>query len=354
MGTIAPAGTGAAAGAAGGPDEPFLSAGLDLRGRWPDRISDLQLLEAMTVLRVFEEKVRDLRMSNDIVGSVHLGIGQEAVSVGALAALRRDDPVFATYRGHGWALASGSSVEALFAELLGRQGGVNGGRGGSAYLSDADCAFYGENSIVGGAVPIACGAALASRFSDGRRVSLTAFGDGAMNQGSVNEAFNFAAAMHLPVVFVCENNRYSELTLITDVVRNEQLFERGIAFGIPSIRIDGNDARAVATAVFEAAERARSGEGPTLIEAMTERLAGHYIGDAEQYRVPGEMDRLRAGEPIVRLRAALPDAGQATSVDARATEAVSEAAERALAQPLADADGVHLHVYAAGSGEPDA
>ena len=354
MSTIARAGTGAAAGASGAPDSSVLSAGLDLRGRWPERVSDVQLLEAMTVLRAFEEKVRDLRQSSDIVGSVHLGIGQEAVAVGALAALRRDDPVFATYRGHGWALASGSSVEALFAELLGRQGGVNGGRGGSAYLSDADSAFYGENSIVGAGAPIACGAALASRFSDDQRVTLTVFGDGAMNQGSVNEAFNFAAAMRLPVVFVCENNRYSELTLIADVVRNDQLFERGSAFGIPSVRIDGNDARAVAAAVSEAAQRARAGEGPTLIEAMTERLAGHYIGDAEQYRVAGEMERLHAGEPLVRLRAALSDAAEADAVIARAVEAVSQAAERALAQPLADADGVHLHVYAPTTGVTDA
>src|SRR3954470_21087271 len=127
MSTIAPAGAGAATGGSRAPDGSVLSAGLDMRGRWPDRLSDIQLFEAMTVLRAFEEKVRDLHQSRDIVGSVHLGIGQEAVAVGALAALRPDDPVFATYRGHGWALASGSSVEALFAELLGRQGGVNAG-----------------------------------------------------------------------------------------------------------------------------------------------------------------------------------------------------------------------------------
>jgi TPP-dependent pyruvate/acetoin dehydrogenase alpha subunit len=326
---------------------------LNLRGRWPDVPDDL-LLEAMTVLRVFEERVHELRLSNDIVGSVHLGIGQEAVPVGALAGLRHDDPVFATYRGHGWALACGASTEALFAELLGRQGGVNGGRGGSAYFSDADHAFFGENSIVGAGAPIACGAALASRFSGDGRVALTVFGDGAVNQGSVTEAFNFAAAMRLPVVFVCENNRYSELTLIADVVRNDRLFERGAAFGMPSLRIDGNDPRAVAAAVFEAAERGRGGEGPTLIEAMTERLAGHYIGDAEQYRQPDEMDRLRAAEPLVRLRAAMADGDRAEAIGARATGAVRAASDRALAQPLADVGDVTDHVYGPATGDVDA
>jgi pyruvate dehydrogenase E1 component alpha subunit len=329
------------------PDSPSADR-LRLRGRRPDEVTDATLLAAMTALRAVEEKVRELRLAGEIVGSVHLGIGQEAIPVGALTALREDDPVFATYRGHGWALACGSSFEQLFAELLGREGGMNGGRGGSAYLSDADSFFFGENSIVGAGTPIACGAALAARHDGSGQVSLAVFGDGAMNQGAVSEAFNFAAALHLPVVFVCENNRYSELTLIADVVNNDRLFERGHPYGIPSVRIDGNDPRAVAAAVGEAVARARGGGGPSLIEAMTERLVGHYIGDAEQYRVPGELDRLLADEPVVRMRRTMkgPDQQQ-DAIVAAVRAAVSAAADRARSQPLAEVTEVRDHLYAA-------
>jgi TPP-dependent pyruvate/acetoin dehydrogenase alpha subunit len=325
---------------------------LELRGRGADQTTDDMLLAAMTTIRAVEEKIRELRSSGEIVGSVHLSIGQEAIPVGALTAMLRDDPVFATYRGHGWALASGSSIEAMFAELLGREGGMNGGRGGSAYLSDADHAFYGENSIVGAGAPIACGAALAATYNGSGQVSLTVFGDGAVNQGSVSEAFNFAAAMKLPIVFICENNRYSELTLIADVVNNDRLFERGAPYGMPSVRIDGNDARAVAAAVGEAAARARDGGGPSLIEAMTERLVGHYIGDAEQYRVAGELDRLLADEPIARLRRTMvTSAERAQSIVESVHQAVSDAAERALAQPLADVSQVRHHLYVMGDAD---
>jgi TPP-dependent pyruvate/acetoin dehydrogenase alpha subunit len=320
-------------------------AALTLRSRGTTDLADVALLAAMLTIRLFEERVRELRLSGDISGSVHLEIGQEAIPVGALLALEPDDAVFATYRGHGWALASGTSLRSLFAELLGREAGVNGGRGGSAYFSDVSHAFYGENSIVGAGAPIACGAGLAAKFDGSGRVALTVFGDGAMNQGSVSEAFNFASAFALPVIFLCENNRYSELTLIADVVTNTQLHERGMPYRIPSARIDGNDPRAVAAAVAEAADRARSGGGPSIIEAMTERLVGHYIGDAEQYRVAGELDAVREDEPIARLKRALP-AAEVEAVEAWVGEAVTRASDHALAEPLADTEAVLEHVYA--------
>lgn len=312
------------------------------------RMQDLDLYEAMLAIRRFEERVRDLRLAGDITGSVHLEIGQEAIPVGALMALRPGDPVFSTYRGHGWALASGSSLASLFAELLGREAGVNGGRGGSAYLSDVSHAFYGENSIVGAGAPIACGAALAAQRTQSGAVVLTVFGDGAMNQGSVSEALNFASASKLPVIFMCENNRYSELTLLSDVVANDQLYERGGPYRIPSVRIDGNDPRAVAAAVSEAADRSRSGDGPSLIEAMTERIAGHYIGDHEQYREPGELERIRADEPLARLARHLPEPDVA-SVEQRMAELMSRTSSSALEAPLADAGSVLDHVYARGA-----
>lgn len=327
---------------------PGPAAALELRSRGAEATSDADLLTAMSAIRAFEERVRELRLSGEINGSVHLEIGQEAIPVGALLALNAHDPVFATYRGHGWALASGSTFVSLFAELLGRETGVNGGRGGSAYLSDVAHAFYGENSIVGAGAPIACGAALAAQRSGTGAVALAVFGDGAMNQGSVSEAFNFASALRLPVIFVCENNRYSELTLIADVVANDQLYERGRPYRIPSVRVDGNDARVVASAVAEAACRARAGGGPSIIEAMTERLVGHYIGDQEQYRVDGELDRALADEPLTRLRGLLPT-DEADTVQATVTAIVQAAGQQALDQPLADAHSVLEHRYADGT-----
>jgi TPP-dependent pyruvate/acetoin dehydrogenase alpha subunit len=328
-------------------------AALNLRARQPSGVSEVDLLTAMLAIRGFEENIHELRLGGEVAGSVHLEIGQEAIPVGALLALRPDDAVFCTYRGHGWALASGATFTAVFAELLGREGGVNGGRGGSAYLSDAAHHFYGENSIVGAGAPIACGAALAATYDGSGRVALTVFGDGAMNQGSVSEALNFAAALRLPVIFVCENNRYSELTLIADVVANDQMYQRGEPYRIPGVRIDGNNPVAVAGAVAAAAERARAGEGPTLIEAMTERLVGHYIGDAEQYRVHGELERIQADEPIERISRSLHAAGRADAVAAAraaVTQLLLTARAEALAQPLADQRNVRDHLYASERG----
>ncbi|GAA4490381.1 thiamine pyrophosphate-dependent dehydrogenase E1 component subunit alpha [Actinoallomurus oryzae] len=311
------------------------------------RLADLL---AMWRIRAFEEKVRDLRAEGSIVGSVHLCIGQEAIPVGACDALEPEDALFATYRGHGWAIARGVPVTPLFAELMGRATGVNGGRGGSAYFTAADHGFHGENSIVGAGAPIACGAALAGRYDGSGRAAVTVFGDGAMNQGAVHEAMNFAAAFDLPVVFVCENNGYSELTPIADMVRSDRLAARAAAYGMPGHRVDGNDAEAVRFHMRDALEVAREGGGPTLLECVTERLVGHYIGDAETYRRPGEMDRIRRREPIARLREGLlADGVPAAEIDAVETRARAEtdaAARTALAAPLADPATVKEHLYA--------
>jgi pyruvate dehydrogenase E1 component alpha subunit len=305
----------------------------------------------MLRIRLFEEEVRRLRAAGEVVGSVHLCNGQEAVYVGTCAALDLPrDLVFPTYRGHGWAIACGASLSAMFGELLGRVTGLNGGRGGSAYLSDPEHGMYGENSIVGAGAPIATGAALASTFDGSGRVTVAAFGDGAVNQGSVHEALNFASVRRLPVIFLLENNRYSELTPTHTMVASDRLYKRGSAYGIPGVRIDGNDVVAVRDTVAEAARRARAGDGPVLIEAMTERIVGHYIGDAEHYREPGELDRALAQEPIVRLARVLEAAGVSTAeLDAlreRAGAEVADASARALEAPLADPTTVMEHLYA--------
>ncbi len=319
---------------------------------WDTRTPDALLPDLLQVwrIRAFEEKVLDLRLSGDVVGSVHLSIGQEAIPVGAAGLIEADDAVFATYRGHGWALACGAPPVAMFGEMLGRECGINGGRGGSAHLTAPAHRFFGENSIVGAGAPIAVGAALAGRFDGTERVALTVFGDGAMNQGAVHEAMNFAAAMDLPVVFLCENNSWSELTPIDEMVRDDQLFRRARAYGMPGERIDGNDPSVVRERLGDAFEMAREGGGPTLVEAMTARLVGHYIGDADLYRRPGEMDAARRQEPVVRLREELQLLGAAPEeldeVEHRARREMESAVAEALASPLADPARAREHLYA--------
>jgi TPP-dependent pyruvate/acetoin dehydrogenase alpha subunit len=302
-------------------------------------------------IRLFEEKTRDLKVSGDVSGSVHLCIGQEAIPVGALGGLDQSvDAVFCTYRGHGYAIACGLDLTELFAEILGRSTGVNGGRGGSAYLSDPRKNFYGENSIVGAGAPHAVGAALAARYDDSGRVALTAFGDGAMNQGAVHEAMNMAGAFKLPVIFLLENNYYSELTPISTMVGDPELFRRANSYGFEGIRIDGNDPSAVMAAVSAARKRAFEGGGPTLIEAMTERLVGHYIGDVQQYRPAGEVDAARTREPLVvgkrRLLDIGFDEGELTDIEEQERSIIEVAAAAALAAPLADPSTVLEFVYA--------
>ncbi|MFF5265078.1 thiamine pyrophosphate-dependent dehydrogenase E1 component subunit alpha [Actinomadura viridis] len=315
------------------------------------RLADLH---AMWRIRALEEKIRELRIADggngDIVGSVHLCIGQEAGPVGACSELEPGDALFATYRGHGWALARGVPAESMIAELAGRESGVNGGRGGSAYFTAPEHGFHGENSIVGAGLPIAVGAALAGRFDGSGRVAMTVCGDGALNQGASHEALNMAAAFRLPVVFVCENNYWSELTPIDEMVAEPELWRRAAGYGMAGERVDGNDPAAVRAAVRAAVQRARSGEGPTLLELMTQRLVGHYIGDVEQYRRPGELDRAREEEPIARLGRSLAAEGvPAADIEDARTRAHAEierAAEAALAAPPADPRTAKDHVYA--------
>ncbi|WP_028925731.1 thiamine pyrophosphate-dependent dehydrogenase E1 component subunit alpha [Pseudonocardia acaciae] len=317
----------------------------------PETDALLGFLESMHRIRYFEEEVARLRASGDVVGSVHLCNGQEAIYAGACAALDLSrDAVFPTYRGHGWTLARGAPPHAVFAELLGRRTGINGGRGGSAYLTAPEHGMFGENSIVGAGAPIATGAALAANYDGSGRVALAAFGDGAMNQGAVHEAMNFASVRRLPVIFLVENNHYSELTPISAMVRVDRLFKRASGYGMPGARVDGNDPDAVYRAVGEAARRARAGEGPVLLEAMTQRIVGHYIGDAQHYRPAGELDRALAEEPIGRLARALdglgvPDA-DLTAIAERARTEITAAAARALADPPADPATVLEHLYA--------
>lgn len=316
----------------------------------PARSSLTRSLELMMRIRFFEEKVTELRKQQIIVGSVHLCNGQEAIYVGARGALTRMDRVFATYRGHGWALACGAPPAAVFAELLGRETGLCKGRGGSAQFSAADWGFYGENSIVGAGAAVALGAAISAQREGKGRVIVTAFGEGAMNQGAVHESMNFAAYQNLPIVFICENNSYSELTPTDKMVRVGEMYRRAEGYGIPGVRVDGNDPEAVQRTMFSFVEAARAGQGPALVEAMTQRLVGHYYGDMQSYRPKDELSEARKVEPIVRARQALQLAGMDVSdldeMEAAVRQEIETAAQEALDAPLSDSTQAREHLYA--------
>ena len=224
----------------------------------------LQKYEDMYRIRCFEERVQELRSAELILGSVHLCIGQEAICTGVATATQPSDRVFATYRGHGWALAWGVPARSLFAEFLGRTTGVCQGRGGSAEMSAPDWGFMGENSIVGAGAAVALGSALSAQLQGDPTVTIAAFGEGAMNQGAIHESMNFAAYKNLPLVFVCENNAYSELTPTSEVIKAQELFRRAEAYDIPAAKVDGNDVEAIHDTAWQFIDRARPWAWPVI------------------------------------------------------------------------------------------
>lgn len=306
----------------------------------------------MATIRRFEEQILELGREGVIAGSIHLCLGQEAIPVGTLAALEDRDRVLSTYRGHGWALACGTDPEALMAEIAQRSAGVNGGRAGSPLLSDPDHGFFGENSIVGAGVPIADGVALASQYLGTNRVVVTSIGDGAMNQGSTTEGMIFAAARNLPVIFLCENNGWAEMTATAGINRVADLAERSRGLGIESHVVDGNDPFDVYGAVRAAAETCRRGAGPILLECKTFRLSGHYNKDIEHYRPKDDAEAARAADPLPRLvRHALDDGtlseDEIDEIDEQVHQLVDGIARRVRVMPEPTAADVYAHVVAA-------
>ena len=259
----------------------------------------LQMYRTMLLIRRFEEKATEFFLNGQIRGSFHPCIGQEGTAVAAVAALRRDDYMTCTYRGHGHAIAKGLDPKEAMAELLGKRTGCSKGKGGSMHFTDPSVGLLGENAIVGAGIPIAVGAALSAQMDRTDRVAMTFFGDGTVNQGVFAEALNLAVIWKLPVVLFCENNLYSEMTPIRDTVATPQITDRAIGYGMRAVRVDGYDPIATYEATLDAVERARRGEGPTFIEAMTYRLVGHMIGDNEVYRTKAEVAEWRARDMIV-------------------------------------------------------
>jgi 2-oxoisovalerate dehydrogenase E1 component len=296
----------------------------------------------MATIRRLEERALELGREGAIAGSIHPSLGQEAIPVGALAALREGDRVLCTYRGHGWAVACGVPLAALLGELCHRAGGINGGRGGSAHLFAPAHGLLGENSIVGAGVPIAAGVAMAAPGN----VVLVSIGEGAMNQGAVHEGLVFAAARRLPLIVLVENNGWAEMTRSAGLLRIEALVERAAAYGIPGERVDGASPFAVRDAVARAAELARAGDGPVLLEAVAPRLGGHYNRDIEHYRPKEDREAAWEADPLARLCRELEDGG-AERIDVEVAHAVDEATVAARAMPEPDGRTAREHLFAA-------
>jgi TPP-dependent pyruvate/acetoin dehydrogenase alpha subunit len=308
-------------------------------------------LRQMITIRLFEDKVQELFMGGHIEGTTHLCQGQEAVSVGATAAMRPEDVLTNTYRGHGQALARGMPPERAFAELMGRSSGVAGGVGGSMHLVDFSVGNIGSNAIVGAGLPIAVGAAMSFKLRGEPRVAVTFFGDAATNIGTFHEALNMASVWQAPVVFVIENNLYGEFSPVRETTPIDDLARRADAYAMPGLVVDGQDVGVVNAAVGEAIERARGGGGPTLLEMKTYRYRGHSRADPARYRPEGELERWKERDPIELLGARLADEGALTADDltrmrSDVQDEIDAAAERAQASPVPTLEEIGTYVYA--------
>ncbi|MGZ5403048.1 MAG: thiamine pyrophosphate-dependent dehydrogenase E1 component subunit alpha [Nocardioides sp.] len=298
-------------------------------------------LLTMWTIRRFEEAVDDLFARGLMHGTMHLSIGQEASAAGSCLALRRDDAITSTHRGHGHCIGKGADLTRMMAELLAKETGYCRGRGGSMHIADVETGNLGANGIVAGGIPIAAGAALAFQMRGEDRVVACFFGDGAANEGAFHEAVNLAAIWKLPVVFICENNKYGMSFSTEKSSALEHLADRAAGYGIPGVTVDGNDIVAVHEVVQAAVDRARAGEGPTLVENVTYRWKGHSKSDKNLYRTKEEIAEWREQDPILRFETRLRDDGLLTeeeieAVRSQATEDMRAAVRAANAAPDAD------------------
>ena len=320
-------------------------------------LSKTQLMSfyrTMRLIRRFEERVVELVNRDEIPGVTHEYVGQEAVATGVCAALRPDDVITSTHRGHGHILAKGGDPRRMMAELMGKATGYNRGRGGSMHIADLSLGIYGANGIVGAGAPIACGAALAAKLERSQRVAVAFFGDGGMNQGVVHEALNLAAIWRLPVVFVCENNGYAISAPISEMAVVERLADRAAAYGMPGKPVDGMDVLAVHAAACEAVERARTGAGPTLLECRTYRFVGHFTAEKARgikYRSDEEIARWRERDPLLtypqwlRKQGIGDPAAVEAEVEVLLDEAVAFARQSAFPEAEDALDGMYAVTY---------
>ena len=311
----------------------------------------VEMYRKMLQIRLFEEKVFELYGQNMVPGTIHLYAGQEAVAVGVCSTLRKDDYITSTHRGHGHCIAKGADLKRVMAEILGKRTGYCKGKGGSMHIADFSVGVLGATAVVGAGLPIATGAALSIKLRKTDQVSVCFFGDGASNQGTFHESLNMAAIWQLPVVFVCENNLYAMGTRQTRVMRIENIADRAAAYGMPGVTVDGNDVLAVYKAAETAVERARKGEGPTLLECKTYRHKGHSRMDPAKYRPKEEVEEWLAKDPIKRLRSKLLEANimseaEMEEVEREVTAEIEEAVKFALESPYPEPEEALEDVYA--------
>ena len=305
----------------------------------------INLLRTMLLIRRFEEKVKVLYDQKLVVGAIHLYIGQEAVASGVCEALRRDDYVFSTHRGHGHAIAKGADVRGIMAELMGKDTGLSRGHGGSMHLFDVENGLMGGNGIVGGGIPLALGGAFSAQYRGTDQVSVAFFSDGAANQGTCGESLNLAALFRLPVLFVCENNRYAATTPVAQSTARIDMAGRAKVYGVSGTFVDGNDALAVYEAAQSAVSQMRTGGGPRLLECETYRIEPH-CGIIADEREPGERESWKERDPIRRLRETLASEGSLSAEDfARMEREIGEQIEEAVRfgreSPLPDPAAAH-------------
>jgi pyruvate dehydrogenase E1 component alpha subunit len=313
----------------------------------------LHMYRQMAKIRAFEEQVNELYKSAKMPGLAHLYIGEEAVAVGVCEALRRDDYITSTHRGHGHCLAKGASVNLMFAELLGKEPGYCHGKGGSMHIADPETGNLGANAIVGGSAGIATGAALSAKMRGTEQVAVCFFGDGALGQGLLYESMNMAALWQLPVIYVCENNLYGEYTPCSEAAAGE-IPARARAFGIHTETVDGQDVQAVYATMRRLVERARRGEGPAFLECKTYRYYGHHVGDVNRqiYRTKEEeQEWMSKHDPVETLAGRLlaqrlVDRGVLDRIVSDVKHEIDSAVQFALAAPYPEPSEVNQHVYA--------
>ena len=309
-------------------------------------------LHRMHLIRKFEETAEQSYMRGLVHGTMHLSIGQEASAVGATLHLVPDDYILSTHRGHGHCIAKGADVARMLAEFFGKETGYCRGRGGSMHIADIDTGNLGANGIAGGGLPIAVGVGMGIRAQRQARVCMVFFGDGAANEGAFHESLNMASIWKLPIVFLCENNKYGMSMDVARAMAVPNVADRAAAYAMPGATVDGNDLPAVAAAAREAIERARAGLGPSLLECKTYRWRGHSKSDRNLYRTREEIDAWKERDPIARLEAELvaqgrfaPDA--LAAIRAQAQKAIDDALEFAKASPSPDPADLTRDVYAA-------
>lgn len=309
-----------------------------------------EMMYKLYAARIFEERVNEMFMRGMIHGTTHLSVGQEGVAVGAIYGVNKTDLIMSNHRGHSHCIAKDADVKKMMCELLGRKPGFCKGMGGSMHIVDIESNNYGANGIIGPAIAIATGIALALKKDRSGKVILDFFGDGSSNTGSFHEALNMAALWKLPIVYICENNQYGMSTPVEKTVSVPNIADRALAYGIPGIVVDGNDVFAVMKEVSEAAERARTGQGPTLIEAKTYRWFGHSKSDKRAYRTREEEEEWKARCPIKRFETYMLENGFAQTdveqIRKMAEDYMEEAVDFALQAPVLTMEEAKSLVYA--------